>query len=135
MQLLSLVCGFEVLLLTLVQLSTFFSSLLRESIYFFLCGVSNHNAVLLAPCQHSEACKYGVEPEFDDSIRYTVLAAWALSVQTLNFVLVTIVNHDSRSLMVTTQKSADFRFTVVLSTIVCVCVSSFAKVVVFLAML
>ncbi len=90
---------------------------------------------MLAQCQHSEACKYGVEPGCDDSIRYTVLAALALSVQTLNFVLVTIVNHDSCSLMVTTQKSADFSFTVVLSTIVCVCVSSFAKVVVFLAML
>lgn len=69
------------------------------------------------------------------SVTYTVLAALALSVQTLNFVLVTIVNHDSCSLMVTTQMFAYFSLTVILSTIVFACASSFAKVVVFLAML
>ena len=37
MQLLSLVCGFEVLLLTVVQLSTFSSSLLGNSVYVFVC--------------------------------------------------------------------------------------------------
>ncbi len=46
MQLLSLVCGFEVLLLTLVQLSTFFSSLLGES--FFVCVLSQQSQCSLA---------------------------------------------------------------------------------------
>ncbi len=46
MQLLSLVCGFEVLLLTLVQLSTFFSSLLGES--FCVCVLSQQSQCSLA---------------------------------------------------------------------------------------